>query len=92
MNCKQGDLAVLIRSEFPERIGKITRCIKYINAEGVDTWQVDPPVGEDRFRRGSIVVGTWGRDSFLRPLRNDPGEDEILRIVGKPTTREYSNG
>lgn len=88
MNCKQGDLAWIVRSTCGNA-GKIVRCVKllpalpFIQPTGVvvvgAAWVVDPP-----------VVG-WGgdtlpgvRDALLRPLRDSDGEDEMLRLVGRP--------
>lgn len=68
MNCKQGDLAVLLwRSVAPEHHGRIVQCVR---ADG-PWWTVTPelPIAGQPGRFWSGV-----HDSALRPLR-DPGDD-----------------
>jgi len=77
MNCKQGDLAIVVRSDAGNA-GKIVTCIRLLNgfrhiapdgSVSNDIWQIDRP-----------LIG-WGgevsceiSDMQLRPLR-DPGDD-----------------
>jgi hypothetical protein len=85
MNCKPGDLAVMIRSSHPLNVGRLF--------EVLDKYRCDP--GEWRCRALSRVTDTdcgpakagvvvWADDAGLRPIRPNEGEDEILRIAGKP--------
>lgn len=84
MNCKQGDLAIIVRSCCGNE-GKIVRCLNLshnIAAHMPDGtlmrgsfWITDPPI---RSWLGDIASV---RDANLRPLRPDDGEDEALRIV-----------
>lgn len=89
MNCKQGDLAIIVRSEAGNE-GKIVRCLKLLPNNhwiccktGIhsfaDGWEIDQQV---RLFTG----GTTNRvpDYRLRPIRDQDGEDEMLRIAGKP--------
>jgi hypothetical protein len=94
MNCKQGDLAVIVRSDAGNA-GKIVRCLRLVgNQLWVDlygrrvscaTWEVDRELvgwGGDRFNLIS--------DDQLRPLR-DPGEDakdETLQWKEVPTKQK----
>ena len=78
MNCKQGDLAVIVRgSAFKEYIGHIVQCVALRCAEP-DLWGIDRSLDGDH--RAWIMVP----DSCLRPLRDREGEDEVLRLVGSP--------
>ena len=88
MNCKQGDLAIMVRSAANNE-GKIFWCVRFaplsfwmrkdgsIRVEAA--WLVDPPA---RSFDGFIVEHL--ADSDLRPIRGGEGADEMLRIVGKP--------
>ena len=86
LNCKQGDLAVIVRSAAGNE-GRIVRCVSFRGyvTEGViyggARWNVEPAV--PRSDGGTI---DHLADDNLRPLRNTRGEDEILRIAGKPRT------
>jgi hypothetical protein len=85
MNCKPGDLALIVRCEIDDDvIGLVVRCESYegrarINdVQYLDAWIVDyqgkrPPRD-----------GFGCSDSWLRPIRDSDGEDEMLRIAGKP--------
>lgn len=86
MNCKPGDLAVVVSARYtPSAIGQIVRCIRLITD--------DEPVGPHRWQSSIggpawLVEGCgrpikWGdslvhqrpfADRCLRPIR-DPGED-----------------
>lgn len=74
MNCKPGDLAVIIRSEAGNE-GKILRVIRFVGE--VPGW-----VGSDRWETDTLVPGKLGgwscavQDSNLRPIR-DPGDDAV---------------
>lgn len=76
MNCKQGDLAVVVRS-YNGQHGAIVECVQLFEHPlfpGEPCWEVRPP----------LLLGAWCHDDQLRPLRDNDGEDEILRLVGKP--------
>jgi len=92
MNCKQGDLAIVVKALNPKNLGKIVRCIRFLpshvllDPDGVlrahDCWGLD------------TVLLAWDNDptkvildSYLKPLRDSDGEDEMLRIVGKPVKK-----
>lgn len=114
LNCKEGDLAVIVRSEFPENVGKVVEVICRFEHEHLDRsrwyWHVRT-AGQDlwaaRLKRPTLRlfgltlwVGGWHADTVertqhmsclderLRPLRDEPGEDEILRLAGTPQERE----
>lgn len=86
MNCKPGDLAVIVKS-FAGNEGKIVRClrlateseIKEADFRPMPIWVIDRPLRT-----------TWGfhralaADEFLRPIRPSEGDDETLTWAGKP--------
>ncbi len=91
LNCKPGDLAVIVRSVAGNE-GKIARCLrlhtsgtedldgKHIrNANGGPRWVVEGDIRSiEGFRLFTVP------DAYLRPIRDSDGEDEILRLVGRP--------
>jgi hypothetical protein len=97
MNCKQGDLAIQIRSSAGNE-GRIVRCVRFIGhgrkrrPGGVmrdvpDLWEIDPP--------GRTWDGKWTNevsDAWLRPIRPEPGTDETLLWAPVPTTELESLG
>lgn len=95
MNCKPGDLAIIIRAKFtPELVGHIVRVIrpwtKYDPFDSRFAWECEYPDGK-------MIKQAWGfpinftfertrplADDVLRPIRDNDGEDETLTWVGKP--------
>ena len=82
MNCKQGDLAIVVRS-YAGNEGKIVTCVKYLgptvfrNPKNVhvslDAWEVDIDInGWD----GTTTIKTFP-DCYLKPLRGDLLNDEL---------------
>jgi len=86
MNCREGELAVIVRSAFfPECIGKIVCCVKFEPApDGAAAWLVDRRVHEQVIAGGSLRRGDWWYDIALRPIRDNDGEDETLTWACKP--------
>lgn len=88
MNCKQGDLAVIVRS-YAGNEGKIVRCLRLLKGavqrapDGSlhcgDAWEVDCLLKGCRGKYGRIIM-----DEQMRPIRDNDGEDEMLRIAGLP--------
>lgn len=87
LNCRQGDLAIIVKS-YAGNEGKIVRCLSPWNGGFI------MPNGDVIFADGWVIDlllpvrhGIYARriqDSQLRPLRDSDGEDEMLRIAGKP--------
>lgn len=87
MNCKPGDLAVVVHP--CKQQGRVTRCIRLATYEDMVLHGVGFPSGrpawlvEDLFqyetRRAPLIL-----DSYIRPLRDNPGEDETLSWAGLP--------
>jgi len=87
MNCKKGDLAVIVVSMTrPHSVGKIVTCVslKPCPRTGAPAWIIDPPVGKEVFVHGAWRAGDWIEDKCLRPIRPNDGEDETLTWAGKP--------
>ena len=72
MNCKKGDLAVIVGAPSFTRkwdrryLGYVVRCVELLPDK---TWWTDPELPAPE--RGSVI--TW-YDAELRPIR-DPGDD-----------------
>lgn len=85
MNCRPGDLAIIVKSVAGNE-GKIVRCIRLLPS-GSDKkfvfdgprWVIDRPVPDSIGLEISSLA-----DCALRPIRDNDGEDEMLRITGKP--------
>ena len=88
MNCKHGDLAIMVISCAGNE-GKIFKCVQFVprsfwkrkdgSLRAEAAWLVDPPArGFDGYPTETLA------DSDLRPIRGGEGTDEMLRIVGKP--------
>lgn len=75
MNCKQGDLAIIVKS-LAGNEGKIVRCVRFIGNDDAfmygDRWEIDVQL--------QASDGTYANsvsDSHMRPLRGDLLNDEI---------------
>lgn len=90
-NCRPGDLAVIVRCHHPENLGAIVlvlRAVELAQAPSEPAWLVRAA------GRKLLACGLSGRveptdeakspDAYLKPLRDQPGEDEVLRKVGLP--------
>lgn len=78
MNCKPGDLAILLYDCLSHHTGKIVTIVRE-STHIVDGWITEP-----------LLVDPDGRlchpeDSDLRPIRDQDGEDETLTWAGKPS-------
>ena len=81
MNCKQGDLAVIVRSAAGNE-GKIVRCVRMVIEGG--TWGYGPRWVTDPSVRGTAMPVQSVLDACMRPIRYSDGEDEMLLLVGLP--------
>ena len=90
MNCKPGDLAVIVRSADGQAVGRIVECLRIEGAHSElgPMWRVKTSGKGVVTIHGTLAVFFHMPDSWLRPIRDNDGEDEILRIVGKPQTVE----
>lgn len=80
MNCKQGDLAIIVKSNAGNE-GKIVRCLRLVgearSSDGIRMagecrWEIDRPIPTDLGDTATSV-----RDAWLRPIRDDLLNDEI---------------
>lgn len=88
MNCKPGDLAVFVHSTCGNE-GKIVTCVEFVGemeflapwgrATFSDCWQIYPSVNGCRGAKTEYIP-----DEYLRPLRDNGGEDQTLTWAGKP--------
>ena len=93
LNCKAGDLAVFVKSTAGNE-GKIVLCVRYLgvitlsNQNGhflAPAWEIDTHVPSWTGKLVNIIS-----DEYLRPIRDQDGEDEMLRIVGRPMEKPRS--
>ena len=77
MNCKEGDLAVVVDAAYDqlEFIGCFCRVLKSEIGiySGVPVWSFTDATGPLKRREWSKI-----RDMYLRPIRDQPGTDETL--------------
>lgn len=96
LNCSQGDLAIITRSEAGNR-DKIVTCVKAVGPMRVlhmddnftveFIWEVDRDLARVDGKMTRLIA-----DSCLRPIRDQPGEDEVLRRVGRPSEIDAPDG
>jgi hypothetical protein len=89
LNCKQGEIAIVVQSNAGNE-GRVLTCLhlasrKQCEAESLGWWTAGAVWVTD----ADLMCndGTTTRlypDSRLRPLRDSEGEDEVLRLVGRP--------
>lgn len=87
MNCKPGDLAMLVFSRVGNE-GKIFTVIRLATAGEVSDWRLNPRL--TWWAISEPIRSSWGDyfeyapDEFLRPIRDQDGTDEMIRIAGLP--------
>ena len=103
MNCKPGDMAVIVRSKFtPHLIGRIVEVLYMAPSYGsfcLPNGQLHAQLVDKRprwvckFQNPVSAPTDIGQrltdyapvpDEVLRPIRDQPGDDEMLRITGLP--------
>lgn len=83
MRCKVGDMAIIVRADIdPGCVGRVVRVVALRIAMGELAWQVEPPVYWHDSHGDAFEVMWDDRD--LRPIRESDGEDEVLRLAGRP--------
>jgi hypothetical protein len=104
MNCKPGDMAVIVRSKFaPQLIGRIVEVLHSAPNNRpfrLPNGQSHEPLSGSRFYwvckfqnqieapTDAVYIKTIYApvpDECLRPIRDQPGDDEMLRITGLPS-------
>lgn len=85
MNCKEGDLAVYVGKLSPRDVGAIVTCVRFLGVRRVLdgsnalVWEVTPPL-----RYTEATRKDWISDCSLRPIRDNPGQDETLSWAPVP--------
>jgi hypothetical protein len=85
MNCRSGDLAVIINAPhvFKHHIGRIVSCATLVmTRDGFDAWMLETPFKDVVFGRSGICTGV--ADMHLRPIRGQEGQDETLTRLDVP--------
>ena len=95
-NCKQGELARIVRSQAGNR-DKIVQCVRAIGPKRVlhadDTftveflWEIDRDLPNIAGQMQRVMA-----DSDLRPIKDQPGDDETFTIAGRPHDIVVPNG
>lgn len=86
MNCKPGELAVVVRSDAGHE-GVVCRVLRFVGElpgwEGNDRWETD-------HQHAGLFGGITNtfRDSRLRPLRDNDGKDETLTWAPVPAKKK----
>jgi dTDP-4-dehydrorhamnose 3,5-epimerase-like enzyme len=85
LNCKPGDLAVVVTAHNPDNIGTILRVIRahrdqnaLVDFKGQHIWLAEAPRAMTYTVGGKLVKRKRGAvpDVILRPIRGSPGADE----------------
>lgn len=84
LNCRPGDLAVVVKTLNGEQVGRVVRCVTVVGdvffTSGLraTAWVTNPPL------IGTTGMATVCPDPWLRPIRDQPGEDETLTWAPVP--------
>lgn len=81
MNCKPGDLAIIIRAPFvPENVGRIVKVLKFVGVddggERSDWWRVESGGLPIKGRGGVFVLNGIVPDAYMRPVSGIPDTEE----------------
>lgn len=99
LNCKPGDLAVVVRSDFPQNLGKYVTVVCLANQEDYDMpldsgdWDCQPRSamwGWDNAEKTQASIGddVMGiNDAELRPIRDQPGNEQFVVEARKSLPR-----
>lgn len=88
MNCKKGDLAIIVNIAngspigAENHIGKIVRCIEFYYEDNEAIWETYPVFLDHDNDELDFS------DNELRPIRDSDKEDEMLRLIGNPETNK----
>lgn len=95
MRCKIGDVVMVVKSPWSENIGKIGTVTGQAVAPSAGDWLCEFPskltgrLVEDPTKASTSKMVNF-KDDHLQPIRDNDGEDEMLRLVGKPNEERAS--
>lgn len=69
MNCKPGEMAMIVRTRHAQHLGKIVQVHSYHENCGGWTHSPSMPIGPNNF------PSLWIEDQCLKPIRGDEAED-----------------
>jgi hypothetical protein len=82
MNCKQGDLALVVRGP-KKNLGKLVTCIEMVKSPGegwtdfkIPVWRVDQKMTWHN-DRGKVIFEPYAPDAALMPIRGMPEDERI---------------
>lgn len=87
MNCKPGDLAIVVHTTRGEQVGRIVRCVdlvrglRFADIGTLDAWITEPML-MNRFGEAPCP------DAWLRPIRPGDISDEEVRDLYLPKPPE----
>jgi hypothetical protein len=97
LNCKEGDLAITVKCDVPENLGRIVKVITFEGfkewphyPDSIPVWLVGVYSGNDglayQYPDGSIKKSKGGLvpDCFLRPISGLELEDEVSNTEDAP--------
>lgn len=95
LNCRLGDLAITVKCEIPENLGRIVRIVASNGVEPwsgygpLHTWEVETVSGNETLTyviRGRLCFRNKGPipDAFLRPLRDSEDSPDIALVEPTP--------
>lgn len=85
MRCKVGDLAVLVRSVDNVNLGKVCVVLRPHGLPGFWTVQFPHAIGWSSWMTSSVAQVGGCPDEWLRPIRDNDGQDETLAWKETPT-------
>lgn len=99
LNCRSGDLAITVKCDIPENLGRIVRIIASNGIEHwsdygpLHTWEVQTLSETDSLTyiiKGRVTQKCQGPvpDAFLRPLH--PPTDEEVLVESLPTEKSLA--
>lgn len=93
MNCKPGDLAVVIESSTGDSVGKILTCVRLSGRPGLHnldgTFDAGPVWETSDFTPDPVtgIPHNYWMDSALRPIRDQPGNEQFVVEARKSLPR-----
>lgn len=88
MNCKPGDLAIMVNSNVTENIGAIFEIMEFdaegTERHGVPCWRVRSS-RPTRNSDGSMSIGGIAADFHLLPIAGLPVRDEVTDDIKEPS-------